>query len=979
MEPLRLSPSFRYTPPAATASSRSPSRSPHRRQQFTTKVLDPLLSDLSRTSTFEALEATCSGPETQTTRNVLQASITAASASERALGLRAALAGKKLREWLQELEGWRWPTDTNGFEPPLLPLQLSEEQQEKEFNLRQELADPHLSYDNFRKQPEFWGCLPAQTARGYSNRVEEIRDDMEALELDGLKTFVKKSYFFSTPRRLLMSGMSEKTDADYAYPHVDDFTAVVTTTILQSLPIMFRLEALLVQWEVRLTVLEHVSGFLQQIDQAKQAMASAWGYIEDLGTQTTKESFLGKTSISRMQASLEWQISDVGKRLDCMLDSLEGKSDRLPDHWIDDMDGLQSDFSVWVVEAEKFALETELEMHKLSAGHAETLVKLNAHKKPSLHSEQLSEGLTKPKTTSSSLSPQGTAEEQSDNQSFPTSKTGQKASPSVSVPRSIQVAEANTPSKRASRPRTLDLRSQNSDAHLSSDFSSDASWPGSATSDYFSNVPSPELQDAAKAEYFGLPTSIEVITPSFVYRSSKGSEDAVSRQSSQRTARGDRQYLDGSLSPTLTSSHQRSRASTVVIDGTIDEDSPTAEEPPLDYHTLLSEIELGSTPIESRLIKNSSNHVVSKEPGETQWQHASGDTKTVNPQPSTPRTPTSYRTRHSFGNEDGPGNVPAKLLHKKSGSPRRGRNSQNNASDQFEKRISSILTNIPASIRLTSGSDPDTPDAARSTVSPQPKRIFKRSFAPQLTRAHTTVLSPPAMTLAPVNERMSPMQNGEPEVKLYHLHQSGKEAPIKLFVRLVGEGGERVMVRVGGGWADLGEYLKEYATHHGRRTLSDGRVDIQGLPQSHSSSPVPTLSTFSSAQVTPKSRPESPVTERSGGNGPKPRRLSALSSTAHLISGSSSLKEGGRRPESRDSSAPSNHRWSGEDSPSLGLAGPKSKRINISPNKQAWVDTMLDRARHSSNEKRRTTPETFGDLGIIGGTKRLFMKSKKES
>lgn len=844
--------------------------------------------------------------------------------------------------------------------------------------MRQELVDPHLPYDDLEKPTDFWGSLPAQMARGYSNRIEEIRDDMEALELDDLKAFVKNSHLFSTARRLPMSGVSENTDIDYAYPPMDDFTAVVTTTILQSLPIIFRLEALLGQWEARLTVLEHVPGLVQQIEQAKQAMASAWTCIEDSSTQTLRDNLLGRASISRMQASLEMQIRDVGKRLDYMLDSLEGKSDTLPDHWIDDMDGLQLDFSVWTVEAEKLVLETELQVQKPSAGHAESSVNLISYKQPSFHSEeQLSEGLISRKTASPSLLPQVTVEERSSNQPFPPSGTGQ-VSPSVSVARGIQKAEADT-SKHTSRPKALELRSQSSDAHLSSDFSSDASWPGSATSDYFSNVPSPELQDAAKAEYFGLPTPIEVITPSFIYRSSKGSEDAVSRQSSQRTERGERQYLDGSLSPTLASSRQRSRASTVVIDGTIDEDSSVTEESPLDYHTLLSEIESSSTPIEPRLMKNSSTPAVSKEPGDIQWQHASGDTKAVNSQPSSPRTPTSDRTRHLFRNEDDPSNIPVKLLHKKKVSPRRGKPSHNSTGDQFEERISSILTDITANIRLASGPDLHAPETAWSAVSPQPKKIFKRSFAPRLTRAHTTVPSPPAMTLAPANERTSLTQNGEPEVKLYHLHHSGKEAPIKLLVRLVGEGGERVMVRVGGGWADLGEYLKEYATHHGRRTLSDGRFDIQGLPQSHSSSPVPTLSTFSSAQVTPKSRPESPVTERSGRDGAKPRRLSALSSSARFISGSSSLKEGGSRPESRDSSVPSSHRWSGEGSPSLGLAGPKSKRINISPNKQAWVDTMLDRARNLSNEKRRSTPETFGDLGIVEGTKRLFMKSKRES
>lgn len=975
MEPTPLSPSFRFAPPAATASSRSPSRSPHRRQQSAIKVLDPLLSPLSPTSTFEALEAAYASPETEPSRNVLQASITAASASERALGLRAALAGKKLKKWLRELEGWRWPTNTNGFEPPLLLLQASEEQQDKEFNLKQQLPDPYSLYDDPQKPAEFWGSLPAQTARGYSNRVEEIRDDMEALELDDLKTFVRNSHLFSSPRGLPTSRVSENTDGNCAYPLMDDFIAIITTTILQSLPIIFRLEALLGQWEVRLTVLEHVSRFVQQIEEAKQVMASAWTCIEDFSTQTPKDSFLGRANISRMRASLEVQIGDVGKRLDYMLDSLEGKPDTLPDHWIDDMDGLQLDFSVWTVEAEKLFLESELQVQKPSAGHAETSVNLVSHKEPSFHSkEQLSAGLPIQKTVSPSLSTQGAVEEQSSTHPSTPSKIEQKASPSVSVTRGIHTAKADT-SKHPSKPKALDLRSQSSDAHLSSDFSSEASWPGSATSDYFSNVPSPELQDAAKAEYFGLPTPIEVISPS-----SKGLDDAVSRQSSQRTERGDRQYLDGSLSPTLASSRQRSRASTVIIDGTIDEDSPITEESPPDYHTLLSEIESSGAPIEPRPIKTSSSiPVASKEPGEIQWQHASGDTEVVDSQPSSPRTPTSDRTRHIFGNEVDLRNRPVKLLHKKKASPRRGKTSPNSSGDQFEERISSILANIPANIRFTKGSNLHAPETAWSTVSPQPKKISKRSLAPQLTRAHTTVPPPPAITLAPADERIPFMHNGEPEVKLYHLHQSGKEAPIKLHVRLVGEDGERVMVRVGGGWADLGEYLKEYATHHWRQTLSDGRFDIQGLPQSHSSSPVPTLSTFSSAQVTPKSQSESPVPERLERDGAKPRRLSALSSSARYTSGSPSLKEGGSRPESRGSSAPLNHRWSGEDSPSLGLAGPKSKRINISPNKQAWVDTMLDRARHSSNEKRRSTPETFGDLGIIGGTKRLFMRSKRES
>ena len=39
------------------------------------------------------------------------------------------------------------------------------------------------------------------------------------------------------------------------------------------------------------------------------------------------------------------------------------------------------------------------------------------------------------------------------------------------------------------------------------------------------------------------------------------------------------------------------------------------------------------------------------------------------------------------------------------------------------------------------------------------------------------------------------------------------------------------MVRVGGGWADLGEYLRQYAEHHGRRTISEGKFEILGLEE----------------------------------------------------------------------------------------------------------------------------------------------------
>ena len=72
-------------------------------------------------------------------------------------------------------------------------------------------------------------------------------------------------------------------------------------------------------------------------------------------------------------------------------------------------------------------------------------------------------------------------------------------------------------------------------------------------------------------------------------------------------------------------------------------------------------------------------------------------------------------------------------------------------------------------------------------------------------------------------------------MKVYHLVRNGQPRdtpPTKLHVRLVGENGERVMVRVGGGWADLAEYLREYSLHHGTRANQDGKFEVANLPTS---------------------------------------------------------------------------------------------------------------------------------------------------
>ena len=149
--------------------------------------------------------------------------------------------------------------------------------------------------------------------------------------------------------------------------------------------------------------------------------------------------------------------------------------------------------------------------------------------------------------------------------------------------------------------------------------------------------------------------------------------------------------------------------------------------------------------------------------------------------------------------------------------------------ESLESKIQGILLTLPTKIRLTDDSNTQsTQDSSASS-----------------SRASTPL---PALTLSPAK----PSRNrsvADTDVRVFHLHQHGQardSAPIKLFVRAVGENGERVMVRVGGGWADLGEYLKEYSAHHRSKSIADGGMEVAQYPagakRASAAPSVPTIS-----------------------------------------------------------------------------------------------------------------------------------------
>lgn len=192
------------------------------------------------------------------------------------------------------------------------------------------------------------------------------------------------------------------------------------------------------------------------------------------------------------------------------------------------------------------------------------------------------------------------------------------------------------------------------------------------------------------------------------------------------------------------------------------------------------------------------------------------------------------------------------------------------------------------------------------------------------------------------------------------------------------------MVRVGGGWADLGEYLKEYASHHGRRNannVDNDKIEIQDLPSSRAVSGASTVRGNGNGRSTPvpESRPVSAFDRPLSSLHMRKTRKSMGESDIRSPSTPLPMMNRPAFNETPPSSGParssSRMSWAEDDS-SLGLAGPKSKKVAISERDQEWVESMKEKVRHASAEKeRRDREREFGQMERVGGTKRLFRKT----
>lgn len=340
--PPLLSPSIpRFAPPRTH--TRTPSRSPTRH-----RLADDILSDLSPATTLEAF----TNPSGK-----LKASIEAATPSERAFGLRATLASKKIQEWVDELSGWPWPAEGGslGFEIPSA--------KRRKLSIQGDDRGRRNS-NGYTQEPKYIGSLLETEVERYENRIDDITADMEDLNVEEIKRQVLDTHFSPRSRPSSSASNAPPMPSLFAsYTRMDDFTAVITATVLQSLPNLSRLTRLMDVWNIRLSVLRKVPPLMLALDDAEIALKSGWTAIDksdaSQNPHPNEDAYLTRKAFEVMREVLQDKVTTFGQDLDYMLDTLEGREDTLPDSWLDRMETLENDYGTWVVSGDRKVREGE--------------------------------------------------------------------------------------------------------------------------------------------------------------------------------------------------------------------------------------------------------------------------------------------------------------------------------------------------------------------------------------------------------------------------------------------------------------------------------------------------------------------------------------------------------------------------------------------------------------------------------------------
>ncbi len=954
-----------------------------------------------------------------------------ATPAEQAFAIRAAIASKNIQEWLEELLAWPWPSGggSAGFEMPVAKRRVSPSDPDPDLP-----ATPQTPTKDGPEQhtdTQYCGSLLTSEVARYSRRIDEISRDMEELNVEEIKSQVLHNHIMplSRPGSPMMDSNRSVASSLSAFVRMDDLTALITATVLQALPNLSKLTRLMNSWSLRLLVLRKIPVFMTSLADGEIALQSGWNAISS-GPKAVREedspttpyvvspSTLSRKEFGVMKSILERKVAKAGRDLDAMLDILEGWEDTLPEDWIDRVDSLEREYGEWTVSCEKKIREADwarLMQESLPApapvselkGGPVSMNRADPEKEAKDNESNQALQSIPLRVDRDTVSPAGT-EGDSETSSVEEGISQHSSGPS----------ETLTSLDMPTRPR--DDSPPAIKVHLPPDEPAQPIQPsGYRQSDVSEMKPEHEavlqsVEDEASGSHdeqlidsFDGPQVFE--TPSTNKSREESDSDFDGRHKFRESvqsqaesyctddAQSGRPYLDFDsddmseldvpqpdlpVLPRPRRGSGTSGASTIVhgpqssfVDFSSDQlEHGTPELPRLrevDYEAIPSD---DLSPANSPQPFRSSTRSLSV---------SFNDMPTVAEVPCD-ESSTTTPLNSSFAICD--------EVSRDFGSP--SKMSSTSADDQLQQQISEILESVPAKIRLTS--EPavinlNPPDFKMPTRKPPKQDPTLRSHSSLSTVSNmSSRAGTPSFTLAPAYGRNSRArhQRGNQEIKLYHLSRSNGEAPIKLFIRCVGERGERVMVRVGGGWADLGEYLKEYASHHGRRSGGEGKVEIKDLPR------VMTGRAASTPPTRPASAQEtySPVTPLNVRKVRKPVVADdAASGQGHSGAGSAQPKTplaSGAKPDAPSSNASTRSRsssrlsWDEEDS-SLGMAGPRGKQVEMSEESKAWVESVKEKVRIASGERKVSEPASaammmmdgkFGEMGKVGATKRLFRR-----
>ncbi|KAL1600032.1 hypothetical protein SLS59_006106 [Nothophoma quercina] len=943
------------------------------------------LRDLSPEATLRAFTEEPVPFDTTRDEYKIFACIDTLTVAERDLGTRVAKAAQRLKGWCSEIEQWGW---SGSFEQP------SEEYKEKRRRSLEARIAEHVSSADALAPLEYCGSLPSVEVEQHEARLDDMGEELLKLDVDELKEYVLDMH----PQGRSRPGSAGFGTSRSSYRPMDDFSFLITQTLLSALPHHAQLKDRLSTWTARVSVLRSAPRYLDDLRQAQKAMSLGWDALEP-PTNTSDLAFdQWKEAVNTISGVLRSKVGELGRRLDRMLDTLEGRDDCLPERWIDVFEALEADYGRWLPESTRRVIEFDVRRQSMPAKQGEPQIKHSEVLEPEMHSNTSTTPRTPLLPTDKRVHQLSTEPQLPQPKAFESIARSPVSArvDSVQVPKNTTEATSS-----ASTPETL---LQDASQRLSRPVS-----PTSADSSIQSHpcividAVSPEGPKDAVQSTVSEPLSkinFETASPSTDddYEFDEG--DTVVHNEADDSKRDPIRVVASyeSLS-TIPISEDDSPASFVhKIDSKAFSHSPALTS--TDGHNS----DVPQTPRSRRLSTSSISSDASFDSSPVSTVEESPTTRTAGsrsiraPRPElnaamTKRRPTKDSSAPSVESAPWP---PTQFSHKRP-----------TTADDLERKISDILTTIPAHIRLTSG-----PGADAHEINPSRGVGHKGSRGYLRAARSASGLRTPQLTLSPVKsefESANPGAGRKPtnarldnDIKLYHLTQPGKEQPIKLFIRRVGENGERVMVRVGGGWSDLGEYLRQYAEHHGRRTASEGKFEVLGLEVQNSDavsarpgSAMSTARRFSGGgRKTPSTTPEGKLTGLgiSTDSPPPPMPRFGRDSTPAIAE--------------EPSTPPSNNSQKSWHGTEVGLAGPKVKKVELDGEKLQWIEGMMKQARSVSNsnlnkamkedergegrsksrsESRSASRSTsraaakrpvqdFVDLGKTGSTRRVFMR-----